>query len=123
MAALRARKIILSYRRRGRARVHAVHSIGTTTSTKSAAPDPPRRQRPASCMDKDDEPKPVADYWINPAFKKRQPGPRDVIIPTGGRGIVIRTGGKPVARTTSRSDLDPDSPADSRARRGPPATP
>jgi len=26
----------------------------------------------------------VADYWINPAFKKRQPGPRDVIIPTGG---------------------------------------
>jgi hypothetical protein len=37
-------------------------------------------------MDKDDEPKPVADYWINPAFKKRQPGPRDVIIPTGGRG-------------------------------------
>ena len=41
-------------------------------------------------MDKDDEPKPVADYWINPAFKKRQPGPRDVIIPTGGRGIVIR---------------------------------
>jgi len=69
MAALRARKIILSYRRRGRARVHAVHSIGTTTSTKSAAPDPPRCQRPASCMDKDDEPKPVADYWINPAFK------------------------------------------------------
>jgi hypothetical protein len=49
-------------------------------------------------MDKDDEPKPVADYWINPAFKKRQPGPRDVIIPTGGRGIVIRTGGKPVAK-------------------------
>src|SRR5258708_19131110 len=110
MAALRARKIILSHRHRGRARVHAVHSIGTTTSTKSAAPNPPRCQRPASCMDKDDEPKPVADYWINPAFKKRQPGLRDVIIPTGGRGIVIRTGGKPVARTTSRSDLDPDSP-------------
>jgi len=30
--------------------------------------------------DKDDEPKPVADYWINPAFKKRQPGPRGIII-------------------------------------------
>ena len=38
-------------------------------------------------MDKDDEPKPVADYWINPAFKKRQPGPRDVIIPTGGMPV------------------------------------
>ena len=83
MAAFRARKIILSYRHRGRARVHAVHSIGTTTSTKSAAPDPPRCQRPASCMDKDDEPKPVADYWINPAFKKRQPGRGGIFIPTG----------------------------------------
>ena len=40
MAALPARKIILSYRHRGRARVHAVHSIGTTTSTKSVAPNP-----------------------------------------------------------------------------------
>ena len=48
-------------------------------------------------MDKDDKPKPVADYWINPAFN-RQPGPRGIIIPTGGRGIVIRTGGKPVAK-------------------------
>jgi len=24
-------------------------------------------------MDKDDEPKPVADYWINPAFKNASP--------------------------------------------------
>jgi hypothetical protein len=82
--------------------VHAVHSLGATTSTKLAAPDPPRCQRPVPCydggMDKDDEPKPVADYWINPAFKKRQAGPRGIIIPTGGRGIVVRTGGKPVAK-------------------------
>lgn len=36
--------------------------------------------------DKDDDPKPVADHWINPAFRR------------GPRGIVIRTGGKPVAK-------------------------
>jgi hypothetical protein len=34
-------------------------------------------------MDKDDEPKPVADYWINPAFKKSQPGPGGIFISTG----------------------------------------
>ena len=79
--------------------MHAVHSLGTTASTKSAAPDPPQCQRPAPCYDggmekdkdKDDEPKPVADYWINPAFKQRQPGPKGIFIP-------IRTGGKPVAK-------------------------
>jgi hypothetical protein len=56
--------------------VHAVHSMGATTSTKSAAPDPPRWQRPAPCYDggmdkdKDDEPKPVADYWIKSRLQK-----------------------------------------------------
>jgi hypothetical protein len=40
MAGLRARKIIFVHRHRGRARVHAVHSIGTTTSTKLVAPNP-----------------------------------------------------------------------------------
>jgi hypothetical protein len=45
MADIRARKRILAYRHRGRARVHAVHSIDTTASTKSAAPGP-RSSRP-----------------------------------------------------------------------------
>ena len=40
--------------------------------------------------DKDEEPKPVADYWINPSLKEHNPGRT--------RGIVIRTGGKPVAK-------------------------
>ena len=46
--------------------------------------------------DKDDEPKPVAHHWINPAFRR---DPRGLVIGTGGkRGIVIHTGGKPVAK-------------------------
>jgi hypothetical protein len=42
--------------------------------------------------DKDDEPKPVADYWINPSCLKDNPGR------TKKKPIVIRTGGKPVAK-------------------------
>jgi hypothetical protein len=45
MAALRARKIVFVHRVEGRARVHAVHAIGTMTLTKSAAPNP-RSSRP-----------------------------------------------------------------------------
>jgi len=42
--------------------------------------------------DKDEEPKPVADYWINPRVKEHKPGR------TNKKPIIIRTGGKPVAK-------------------------
>jgi hypothetical protein len=54
--------------------------------------------------DKDEEPKPVADYWINPRFRRNPGAPRGIVIRAGERGIFTRTGGKPVAKKDDKAN-------------------